>query len=436
MLYSRLRTRLKARLQANDGAASRIVLAFSGGLDSRVLLHLLGRFQTEHPDVVCLAVHVHHGLSRHADDWAQQCLNWADDAGIACRIERVTLHLGNRLSLEQQAREARYQALAHHLRPGDLLLTAQHADDQLETVLLALKRGSGPAGLAAMPDEMAFADGIHLRPLLDCPRDELAAYAYRHGLEWVEDESNQDERFDRNFLRHQIAPKLAERWPGIRKAVARSAALCGEQEALLQELLADKLNAALAPDHSLCVAGLGSALQGKALIRQWLAGQKVRMPSKAQLDQIWESVVQAREDANPCLKTEGYEVRRFQQRLYRVASWPELTDSRIPCSLGTPCQLPQDLGSLTLSPAANGCLRLPRADEPVSIRFEPAGLHVQPLGRVGKRKLKKLFQEYGVPSWNRRRTPLVFYGEELAAVAGLFVVSGFEGRECDLKWHN
>ncbi|MCW8331350.1 tRNA lysidine(34) synthetase TilS [Photobacterium sp. SDRW27] len=434
MLYSRL----SASLLAHADDPQRFVLALSGGLDSRVLLHLMGQFIRQHPQHQCVAVHVHHGLSPHADSWSQHCQRWAGQEGIECYVEQVTLALGSRVSVEQQAREHRYQALGKHLNTGDILLTAQHADDQLETVLLTLKRGSGPAGLAAMPERTPFADGLHLRPLLTSTRQEIEHYGLQHQLEWVEDESNQDVRYDRNFLRHQVTPLLVERWPGIRKAVARSAALCGEQEALLQELLKDKLEQAVYVDQSLLISALGSERMGKQLIRQWLGLFDVLMPSQAQLEQIWRAVVLAKSDANPQLCWNNVQIRRYQQRLYLVRQWPDIKDWQQTCELDQTCLLPQGLGALTLRAASvgKGQLRLPRGDEVVSVRFDPEAIEAKPVGRVGKRKMKKLFQEYGVPSWNRRRTPLVFYGEQLAAVAGLFVVDAFSGQDCDLEWHN
>lgn len=436
MLYASL----EAYLTATAEKSSRFVLALSGGLDSRILLHLMGRYLQAHPEASCKAVHVHHGLSPHADHWAERCAGWAAEVGIGIEVERVSLALGKRLSVEQQARDARYAALRTHIESGDVLLTAQHADDQLETVLLALKRGSGPTGLSAMPKRIAFASGWHIRPLLDQPRAAIEQYACEHRLDWIEDESNSDERYDRNFLRHQITPLLNTRWPGIRKAVARSAALCAEQEALLQELLAEQLSQAISADQSLDIACLypdrpESERRGKALLRYWFAAVGVKMPSQAQLDQVWHSVVLAKPDANPKVCWGDTEVRRFRQRLHVVQPWPDVSSLTVSVGLNETCQLPPSLGSLLLAESEGGQLRLPWHDEPVSVRFEPAGLEVQPVGRVGKRKLKKLFQEYGVPSWQRRRTPLLFYGEELAAVAGLFVVEAFAGKDCDLTWH-
>ncbi|MDV5171755.1 tRNA lysidine(34) synthetase TilS [Photobacterium rosenbergii] len=436
MLYANL----EANLATLTTPSARFVLALSGGMDSRVLLHLMGRYLERYPEASCKAVHVHHGLSANADDWAALCARWAAEAGVDFVLEKVTLALGKRTSVEQQARDARYTALRAHIQLGDVLLTAQHADDQLETVLLALKRGSGPAGLSAMPQCTAFATGWHVRPLLDQPRTAIEQYASEHRLDWVEDESNSDERYDRNFLRHQVTPLLNTRWPGIRKAVTRSAALCAEQEALLQELLAEQLGQAMSADQSLDIACLhpekpGSERRGKALLRHWLAAVGVKMPSQAQLEQVWHSVVLAQPDANPKVGWGEVEVRRFRQCLHVIQPYEDISDAVVALQLNQACRLPAAIGSLSLSESGAGQLRLPRADEPVTVRFEPAGLEVQPVGRVGKRKLKKLFQEYGVPSWLRRRTPLLFYGEQLVAVAGLFVVEAFAGKECELTWH-
>ncbi|MGD6737926.1 tRNA lysidine(34) synthetase TilS [Photobacterium leiognathi subsp. mandapamensis] len=425
MLYPSFSRQL---LTIHNAGSKRFVLAFSGGLDSRVLLDLMARFIAQFPTYSCHAVYVHHGLSNNADVWAEKCLAWAKQSGISCDVERVMVETGNRISLEQAAREARYKALAKHVQQGDTLLTAQHSDDQIETFLLALKRGSGPAGLASMPVILPFAKGAHLRPLLNVTRAEIEQYGKAHQLEWVEDESNQNERYDRNFIRHQISPLLVERWSGIHKAVARSSALCGEQEALLEELLSTQLTQATQQDGSLLLADNTTQRVGMALIRQWLKRQKVVMPSLAQLEQIWFNVVLAKQDANPKLCWSNVEVRRSQGKLYLLQQWNDISQWQASLELNVACQLPQDLGALVLS--ESGCdkaLRYPQKDEQVTVRFCYQGDPIKPLGRSGSRKLKKLFQEYQVPSWLRSRTPFIFYGDKLVAVVGYFVVADFSG---------
>ncbi len=417
------------------------VLALSGGVDSCVLLHTLSAFLALHPSYSAHTVYVHHGLSQHADDWAIACQTWSTELGMKCVIERVSLSLENGESVEAEARKQRYLALQKHVQQGDVLLTAQHANDQIETVLLALKRGSGPAGLSAMAEMMSFFDGKLVRPLLSVTREAVMAYAKEHALSWVEDESNTDTRYDRNFLRHCIVPELSQRWGGFHKAVERSARLCGEQEALLNALLADSLAERWQDDGSLLMTPSVSMLKGKALIRLWLKKQDCFMPSEAQLTRVWQDVVCAQADANPKVHFSDGDIRRFQGRLYWVKEDINCLGWRSNVRLNESCVLPENLGILSLNTEAVSSvatsvfgLRLPNENEPISVAFDPSGLTVKPVERTGRRLLKKLFQEYNVPSWQRRCTPLIFYGDQLAAVGGLFVVDGFEGEEVLLSW--
>ncbi len=222
----------------------KIIVGFSGGMDSRVLLRLAARYCKQH-SIACLAVHVHHGLSANADEWQIHCERWAKEEAVEFVCERVILAKDSGDSLEQLARQARYQALCQHIENGDLLLTGQHLDDQAETMLLALKRGSGPKGLSSMASSMAFSLGTLVRPLLNATRRDIERYAQQQQLQWVEDESNTDTRFDRNFLRQNVLPVLSQRWPSFAQAASRSARLCAKQEQLLKELLLPELEASL-----------------------------------------------------------------------------------------------------------------------------------------------------------------------------------------------
>lgn len=413
----------------------KLVLALSGGVDSRVLLSLLARGRDEFGwDVE--AVHVHHGLSSNADQWAQDCQTWCQVANISCQIERVQLALGSGESIEKMAREARYQALAQYVDSDTLLLLGQHADDQLETFLLALKRGSGPKGLSAMAAYAPFAQGHLARPLLTISRQDIEAYAIQNKLSWVTDESNLDTRYERNFLRHHITPVLAERWPSIRQAVQRSAELCAEQEVLLQELLADALKRAITQDGGLSIPTLAESSEAarRQLIRAWFAHHRLPMPSRQHTERIWCEVALASEDANPKLKLNSIEVRRFQQCLYLVLPEIDLSGWRSTLVPEQLLPLPQGLGHLQLSIKASGNIKLPDDPSQLWISFDPQGLEACPVGRSGSRKLKKLFQEYGVPSWLRRQTPILMYQEWVVCVADLFVDRDFSGQDCELVW--
>lgn len=416
-------------------ASSRIVLAFSGGIDSRVLLSLLAEYK-QRTGCECLAVHVHHGLSVNADDWAQQCRTWALESDIPFVLEKVQLERQGR-SLEESARDARYQTLSRHVQDGDILLTGQHADDQLETFLLAVKRGSGPKGLAAMAESKPFAQGLLIRPLLQVRRDDIERYARQKGLNWVEDESNQDIRFDRNYIRHQVSPLIDQRWPHFSQAVQRSAQLCAEQEQLLDELLSDKFSQLFNSDGSLSIEGMRglSNLMRARLIRMWFANMKQRMPSREHLEQIWAQVALAKHDANPVINLTPVQVRRFNQKLYLVPAQLDVTQWQSSFEFGTRLALPDHLGHLTLQPAKMGGLSLSTLQAaPLSVTFNPEGLVAHPAGRGHSRKLKKLFQEYQIPSWQRRRMPILMCGQQVAAIADLFIDQNFIGQDCELIW--
>lgn len=397
-----------------------ILIAFSGGLDSTVLLHQLVQWRTQQPTLSLRAIHIHHGLSTHADAWAAHCEAVCSQWQVPLVVERVTLADAG-LGIEAHARQARYQAFADALLPGEVLVTAQHLDDQCETFLLALKRGSGPAGLSAMAESSAFAGTQLIRPLLTQTRAALEQWARQHQLCWIEDESNQDDAYDRNFLRLQVLPLLHQRWPHFADATARSAALCAEQEHLLDELLADELSDCTTVEGSLVLMPLMamSRVRRAALLRRWLAAQHAPMPSRDALERLWQEVALAREDASPCLRFGDYEVRRYRGQLWWIKSVAGQSETvMVWTDWQTPLSLPAGCGVLQL--VAGGELRKPRADESVSIRFKAPGLlHI--VGRNGGRKLKKIWQELGVPPWRRDTTPLLFYGDTLIAAAGVFV---------------
>lgn len=423
---------------------SRLIVAFSGGVDSRVLLELAAQYAQIH-GIECCAVHVHHGLSNNADHWANQCQAWCEALSVPLAVERVSLDINSGESVEKLARDARYQAFQQHIRQGDVLVTGQHIDDQLETFLLALKRGSGPKGLSSMAQVMPFGEAFIVRPMLSVTRAGIEEFARNMGLTWVEDESNQDLRFDRNFIRHQVSPTLTDRWPSFRESVSRSAQLCAEQELLLDELLESPFKQALGDSQSLSIEALfeHSGLLRARLIRMWLSHCKQSMPSQKQLKLIWDEVACAQADANPKLVLNDAEVRRFNHQLYLVRETKDLSDWQSHLSMGESLTLPDGLGKLHLNSALSDNVSnkrdvqnfsLSNTSEALRVIFNPEGLSAHPFGRGHSRKLKKLFQEYQVPSWLRRRTPILMDGDRVIAVLGLFVDKNYEGQDCEALW--
>ncbi|CNL05980.1 tRNA lysidine(34) synthetase TilS [Yersinia aleksiciae] len=428
---------------AQLGGHRNFLVGFSGGLDSSVLLHLLVCIRDQLiPELKVRAIHIHHGLNPLADGWVKHCQQQCERWQIPLEVVRVSIdprHNG----IEAAARTARYQAFSSHLAADDVLLTAQHLDDQCETFLLALKRGSGPAGLSAMAARMPFAHSQLLRPLLAFSRETLESYARTQQLQWIEDDSNQDERFDRNFLRLRILPLLHHRWPHFAQATARSAGLCAEQEQLLDELLADSVQQLKNQFGALSIEGLLLVSDAKrsAILRRWLAERGASMPSQSQLQRLWLEVAMARQDAEPQLTLGAYQVRRFRQHLYLMPtlkeicvehlSWAIAEDKEVPPD---PLVLPANLGVLSFTTSDGQAIRAAAIGDEISVGF---GLHgdVKIVGRHHSRQGKKLWQELDIPPWQRERIPLLYFGEQLIAAAGVFVTQAGQAKEGEPCWY-
>ncbi|ENU1225390.1 tRNA lysidine(34) synthetase TilS [Providencia rettgeri] len=403
----------------------KILVGFSGGIDSTVLLHALYLIrQQQLPSLEIRAIHVHHGLNSKANEWeqhcAQLCLQW--DIPFICRHVVVD---SSQKGIEAAARDARYQAYREELQEGEVLVTAQHLDDQAETFMLALKRGSGPAGLSSMPEVLAFTacsgSTWLLRPLLTTPRIALEAYMQEQKLSWVEDDSNQDDRYDRNFLRLNVMPVLVERWPHFSSAVARSAALCAEQESLLDELLKDTLENMMDYRGGLFIDDLKACSSSKrnALIRRWVGLHQLPMPPFNQLERIWQEVALARQDADPICQLGQFEIRRYQGALWVVKRINSLVNQQFEWDFPKVFKLPGSLGILRVM-EGEGQIRPPKPDEMVTIRFGLQGT-LNIVGRHRSRSSKKIWQELGVAPWMRERVPLIYYNDQLITAVGCFI---------------
>jgi len=407
----------------------RYLVAFSGGCDSQVLLHAMAaiRGQLAAP---LLAVHINHGLQSQAAGWAAHCGQFCSELHIPFQAIELALAPPAGESLEAVARQARYRALQALMQPGDCLLTAHHQDDQAETVLLQLFRGAGVDGLAAMPAVAPFGKGYHLRPLLGVSREQLHDYARRNGLSWVEDPSNRNQRFDRNFMRHRVLPLLAERWPGIKKTLARSAGHCAEARELVDELASRDFRELHDPaDNTLDRQGLLalSPARRSALLRYWINSSGFATPPTARLHSIVHDLLEAAADRQPVVRWAGAEVRRYRGRIYLLAPLPPVdTAVQIHWRDEGPLPLPGGWGELRLRRASRGISLRRWQQGRVEVRFRGEGIKCRPAGRGGARSLKKLFQEKGVPPWERALCPLIFIDGELAAVADLLVCEPFQ----------
>ncbi|MET0091503.1 MAG: tRNA lysidine(34) synthetase TilS [Candidatus Thiodiazotropha sp.] len=404
------------------------LVALSGGLDSTVLLDLMAQLR---PDLSypVRAVHIHHGLQTQADEWQAHCETLCADLGIPFEIHHLNLDPQPGESLEAVARESRYQALAQSMAPGDLLLTAQHQDDQAETLLLQLIRGSGPAGLAAMPERTRFGPGWLARPLLTVTRQALETYAREHSLSWHEDPSNRDLRFDRNFLRHQVIPLLRERWPAVNETLARSARYAGELLELVNEEVDEDLDRVrIADSGALSIPDLREfhSVRLRHLLRRWIGAQGARMPNSKKLARIEREAVFGRPDARPEIRWGHWSVRRFRDGLYILREpLPEPPVDALDWSANLTLELPNALGQLRAVASETGVSAERWQNARIEVRFRQGGERCQPVGRSHRHSLKRLFQEWEVPPWERECLPLIYLDGTLAVIPGLAVCEGF-----------
>ena len=406
-------------------------VALSGGLDSTVLLHLLASLAQREALPPLSAIHIHHGLQAAADAWPAHCRELCAALSVPLQVEYVQVL--PEASLERAAREARYAAFAARLGAGEVLLTAQHRDDQAETLLFRLLRGAGVQGLSAMPVSRALGVGQLVRPLLKCSRDELLAYAREHKLTWIEDPSNADERFSRNYLRRQVLPALLSRWPQASASMARSAAHLSEAAQLLDELAQQDIAAAQVsaefawlrlPNLALPTLRSLSEPRQRNALRYWLRPLTAMPDSEHWAG--WQALRDAAPDAAPVWKLAAGELRRSDERLWWLAG--DWLRSPVPVNVTV-----QDNQQLVLP--ANGSVRidgqLPAGNWQLGYR-QPGDQILLP-GR-GNRDLKRLFNELRVPAFVRDRLPLLRLDNQVVAIANLPGMQGAADGSWQLHW--
>jgi len=446
---SRLISAVQQQLQTHSAVLDRarqVYVGYSGGLDSDVLLHsmvaMLGAERVT-------AIHINHQLNEQASDWAEHCAAVSQALGVVLQVHAVDV-CQQASSTENTAREARYQVFEQLLEVGDILLLAHHQDDQAETVLYRLLRNSGPRGLAGIPVSRAVGRGSLLRPLLQLPRAELARYAREHQLKWIEDPSNTDLIHDRNYLRHQVTPALAHRWPDFAARIAASASLCQQADVLNNDLAEIDLNTLTEKKErlgwSIDLPGFTalSTLRQANVLRYWASLHCQSPPGYHSVMAVLESVLPAGQDRTPLVSWPGGEWRRFNGRLFLLpGGWNKQAPEACEWMPESPLQL-TDTSTLSATPTSELGLKL-LPGERLSIKFRSGGERCRPAGRVGSSSLKKLLQEYQLEPWLRDRIPLIYKhsttgekGVELIAVGDLWVCQDFtaEGGDCayGLRW--
>jgi tRNA(Ile)-lysidine synthase len=410
----------------------RVCVAFSGGADSTALLAALA--QLKRPGLTVRALHVDHHLQPGSARWSAHCRRVARQLGVTLRVRNIQVPRRRGESLEAAARQARYNALAAALAEGEVLLTAHHADDQLETVLLQLLRGSGIAGIAAMPAVAPFARTLLVRPLLEIAGEELRAWLRSEGIAWVEDDSNADERLDRNYLRARVLPLLRARWPAAAASVARSARHAAEAQRLLDALgAADAARAAVGPALSAQVLRTLPADRRRNVLRHWIAVAGFLAPPSRRLQEISGALLAARPDTQPFVAWGGVRVQREKDLLVLRPGPAHTGSAGAEPAHASPTEPPLSWrwqrqrtfalprGSLTLKSDARGPLDLEALAPLLTLRERRGGERLRPVRGGPRRALKGLLQEARIPVEERARLPLLFAGERLLAVADLWL---------------
>jgi len=381
-----------------------------------VLLHLFAALRLRHP-IKLRALHVNHSLSPHATDWLAHCQTVCKNLQIELLHDTIQARAAIGESPEEVARQKRYAMLSTHLASGDVLLTAHHQDDQAETMLLQMLRGAGPKGLSAMPRVKPLGQGFHARPLLDFSREDLTAYANEKQLSWINDESNENSDFSRNFIRHQITPVLKKRWPKMTTTLARVSLHCAEAQQLLDEMASqDLMTVRGKKPNTLSVSQLQtlSAMRQRQVLRYWLSALNLPLPSEVKIQQAQKDMLTARLDKSPSVTWKGGVLKRYQDDLYAL---PAMQQPDVNQVLAWDLQQPlviAGVGVLQSTPAVGSGLRANLSN--VTVRFRRGGESCQLPGRHCTHRLKKIFQENHIPPWER--------GGDSADLCGRYVGCG------------
>ncbi len=414
---------------------ARIHVGVSGGLDSVVLLHLLATLR-KFTEISLTTLHAHHGLHPDADKWQEFCEGLCAKWSVTFKTCHLDVDVKDGEGYEASARKARYRWYASIVKPTDYLLLAHQRDDQAETVLLNLLRGAGIRGLSAMSLTSTFECRRVVRPLLGYDRQQLVAYAAEHQLQWVEDASNRDITYSRNYLRHQIVPLLRERWPAVSGVLARTAERMRRTQILLEEVAAADLQltesqsveALAGIGYKLSLSGLGDLSDSRFgnLLSYWLRTRGFRSPSHRQMDRVIAELIRRSGSTSAINRWPGTEVRRYEDWLYVLRPLPQ------PVAMGTrrwdieqPLIVPELNMKMVAVPVHGAGLARARITTPLVIRWRRGGERCRLANRVHRQKLKKLLQERRVPPWVRERIPLVCVGDEIAAVVDYWYCDPF-----------
>jgi tRNA(Ile)-lysidine synthase len=410
-----------------------IWVAYSGGVDSHVLLHLLAK----QPDLKnrLRAIHINHGLNTAASQWSQHCAEVADALDVPFFSIQVSVTEIEKLGMEAAARQARYNAILSHVIEHDVVLTAQHQHDQAETLLIQLLRGAGPKGLAAMPSVTSKRNITFLRPFLNVTQSQILTYAEHYQLEWVEDPSNQERRWARNYLRHEVWPVIENRWPSAAQTVSRSAAHCAEAAELLDELAEIDLQQCLAGQEQIQIDQLSrlSLARQRNLIRYFIHQQSFPLPNTDVLQNILDEVCFSKQDATASVEWEGIQSKRYKNQLF-IFRKRERFDTELSRQITSFDVVRLDDSYFLHWQTAKGKgISQQCVEQGLTLKFRQGGERIQ-LNESHHSSVKHLLQDWQIPPWMRASIPLIFLDEELILIGEYATAQAYRVSESEVGY--
>jgi len=414
---------------------SRYIVGYSGGMDSTVLLYALKSIES---DIPIEAVHINHQVNDRSNEWENFCCKNAARLGVNYSAYKVNIDFLSGKGAEGSMREARYSVFNDFMKKDDWLLTAHHLNDQTETLLLNLFRGSGPDGLSGINIIRSFSRGKLVRPLLNIDQKHLKAYAKEKNLNWIDDSSNNDNNLDRNYLRNRIIPKIESRWTSLNKRLAKVTQLSNETKIHLADLAEIDLKQVGEVDcYNLDSFRELSESRQRNLLRYSVSKMRLPSPRYNQLLQISKTIVNSASDASPIVSWPGVDVRRYQNCLYllpKMAVNNKLSELKI-FTDNQPISLGNGMGSISLVTSNNPGIDKEIARQGLTVVFREGGENLRPLNSDYNRKLKKLLQEEKIFPWMRNKIPILVFDNEIVCVADLWVAEKFSKLNgCYFKW--
>lgn len=419
--------------QANH--PKKIIVAYSGGLDSTVLLYSLTRINLNIPIV---AIHINHQQHHLSSEWEKFCIDTAKVYGVKLISEKIQIEKKSGKGTECEMRDQRYKVLSKYIESNDWLLTAHHKDDQAETLLLSVLRGSGVDGLSGIKPIRIFAGGMLLRPFLGYSKAELINYAKIKNLEWIEDFSNKDNAFDRNFLRNKIIPQLEKRWPSINKRFSKVTSLALEASERSEDIA--KIDLFNIGNEKYIDSEQFIKLSGnrqRNLIRFILRMKNLKNPSYKQLmDGIKALRFIIKREENKFIKFPDADIYHYRKKIYIIPQLPRQNNELLNLFPNKTIDLDYGMGSISLNKSKDTGIDPRIAKNGLKLSFRVGGEIIKPAGKKHHYKLKKLFQENKIYPWMRNRIPLFFYENEVVSVGNFWIAEKFsKSNGYKINWH-